>query len=287
MGERRDGVRHPRDIEVELHVRKERRRLRTSDVSRHGLFVVCDDPPPLAHALLMTVRLDSGSFDAMATVARQVVRRHDHNGGAGLRYFCLGAPARARWDEFISAVERPTLRARPRSTAAGACFLIQPRDAGALLEFFEKIVLARSVVFVTPALRQIGAAVQIVLVHPLSNDEMAFDAEVASWSPDDPMRMGVRMKPVDKTRRAAFRAFLGPTPGGGSASMPDGTPLIPNMRDRVTEYAFVSPKLRRAAAHPSAELDVVEGQLLELPELQLVDQSELFDFDWQNEDTSP
>ncbi len=287
MGERRDAARHAREIGVDLHVRKERRRLCTSDVSRHGLFVVCDNPPPVSHALLLTVHLDGGSFDAMATVARHVEHRHDRPGGAGLRFFCLGAAARGRWDELITTIERPTLRARPRPAVSGACFLIQPRDAAALLDFFEHIVLARSVVFVTPALRQPGAAVQLVLVHPVSNDEITFDAEVASWAPDDPMRMGVRMKPVDKVKRDAFRAFLGPTPGAGSTSMPDGAPLIPAARDRVTEYAFVSPKLRRATRSAAAELEVVEGKLLELPELQLVDRSELFDFNWHNDDTVP
>jgi hypothetical protein len=286
MGERRDGARHTREIEVELHMRAARRRLRTGDVSRHGVFLVCNDPPPVSHAVLLTVYLEGGSFDAMATVARQVPERHDQQGGVGLRFFCLGVPARRRWDEFIATVERPTLRARPRPGDTGACFLIQPTDAAALLDFFEEIVLARSVVLVTPALRQLGAAVQLVLVHPVTQEEFAFDAAVVSWSPDDPMRMGVRMKPVDKATRQAFRAFVGPSPGAGSASMPDATPLIPAARDRVTEYAFVSPKLRRATGEHGPELDVVEGQLLELPELSLVDKSELFDFDWQNEDTN-
>ncbi len=286
MGERRDGARHTREIEVELHLRRERRRLRTGDVSRHGVFVVCDDPPPTSHAVLLTVRLDGGSFDAMATVARQVEHRHDRQGGVGLRFFCLGTAARHRWDEFIGNVERPTLRARPRPAAAGASFLIQPPSTAALLDFFEEIVLARSVVHVTPSLRQVGAPVEIVLVHPVTHEEISFEAEVASWSPDDPMRMGVRMRVVDKGKRDAFRAFLGPTPGAGSPSMPDGAPLLAAPRDRVTEYAFVSPKLRRAAREATAELEVVEGQLLELPELQLVDRSELFDFDWQNEETS-
>lgn len=285
MVDRRDGARHAREIDVELHVRKERRRVRTGDVSRHGLFVVCMEPPPVAHALLITVRLESGSFDAMATVARHVAPRHDQLGGVGLRFFCLGTPARRRWDEFIGTVEQPTLRARHRPRASGACFLIQPHDAASLLDFFEDIVLARSVVHVTPALKQLGAPVEIVLVHPVSHDEMSFEAEVASLSPDDPLRMGVRMKPVDKSQRAAFRAFLGPTPGVGSNSMPDGTPLLPAVRDRVTEYAFVSPKLRRSSVEPTPDLQVVEGQLLELPELELVDKNELFDFHWQNDDS--
>ena len=260
--------------------------MRTGDVSRHGLSVICDELLPLSHALLLTVQLEGGAFDAMATVARHVERRHDREGGAGLRFFCLGVAARARWDDYINAIERPTLRARPRPDVSGACFMIQPRDAVALLEFFEKIVLARSVVFVTPALRQLGAPVRVVLVHPATTEEFTFDGEVASWSPDDPLRMGVRMRPIDRATRAAFRTFLGPTPGGGSRSMPDGAPLLATARDRVTEYAFVSPKLRRAQA-PVEDLEVIEGKLVDLPELQLVDKSELFDFDWQNDDTTP
>ena len=71
--ERRQGARHPHDLEVELHVRGARTRLRAVDVSRHGLFVATESPAPTNHAVLLTVFLDGGPFDTMATVVRRLV----------------------------------------------------------------------------------------------------------------------------------------------------------------------------------------------------------------------
>ena len=89
--------------------------------------------------------------------------------------------------------------------------------------------------------------------------------------------------------------------------MPDGAPLMPGgSRPKWTEYAFFSPKVR-ANRDPSGEfvilddnaaqtiivppspqeLDVIEGEMMDLPEMSSVDKRELFDFNWDAGGWSP
>src|SRR5678809_459779 len=99
MNERRTGNRHSFELDVELHSRTDRVKLKALDVSRHGLFVAFEQPPPLNHAVLLTVKLRGGPFETMATVVRRVMAMHEGPAlGMGLKLFCLGAGAKDRWD---------------------------------------------------------------------------------------------------------------------------------------------------------------------------------------------
>lgn len=266
--------------------------------------------------MLLTVHLAGGPFETMATVARRNVDEQRGPPGAGLKLFCLGAEAKARWDNFVATFEGVELSLPTRPSIHAACFLVQLDTPAALYDFFMTSVLGSKTLFVSPAVRQIGAQVLFVLVHPTTHDELELSARVVEYNPDHPLRMGVRFENVDKNTRRAFKGFLGPVPGGESSSMPDAAPLLPAARPSWTEYAFFSPRLRgRGFDEPTDEvvlpkrtvpsqeeillldveapegklevlrasdLDVIEGKLLELPELDLVDKRELFDFGWDN-----
>ena len=272
MNERRLAVRHAHEVDVELHSRKERSRLRAVDVSRHGLFVTMDKPAPLHHALLLTVMLRGGPFECMATVVRRVTDQNEGALGMGLKLFCLGAAAKDRWDRFVMSLEQPGLLLPVREARSdGACFLVQHDTIAALHEFFAQNVIGAKTLYLSPAIRLIGAPVQVVLVHPLTQVEHTLEARVVEWNADHPLRMGIRFEHVD---RRAFQRFLGAPPATPNS------PLVAAARPRWTEYAYYSPKVRRDQS--TAELDVVEGKLLEHPELELVDKKELFDFAWTN-----
>jgi hypothetical protein len=315
--DRRGAKRFQQELEIELHSKEARIRLPVFDVSRHGMFIACRDPPPMNHAVLMTVRMRGGPFETMATVMRRVTEHPSFTAqsygrggstplGMGVKLFCLGADAKDRWDRYVALLEDPgvQLPTRPLSTSkAAACFLVQPETVTELLEFYTQNVTSHRTLFVSPAVRMLGALVQFVLVHPDTHEEHALDAKVVEWNADHPLRMGVRFEKVDQSARRAFRGFLGPVPGAGTLSMPEGAPLVPGgARPKWTEYAFFSPKVR-ANRDPSGEfillddeatpsiivppspqeLDVIEGEMLDLPALELVDKRELFDFHWNAE----
>lgn len=294
--ERRQAARHHYDLEVDLHARDQRVRLHAVDVSRHGMFLATAAPPPLHHAVLLTVRLKGGPFETMATVVRRVEAAGTPGTpgaghGVGVKLFCLGADAKTRWDRFVGTFEDEELLLPMRAAPPdAACFLVQPDDPRGLVEFFARNVGKNRTLYVSPALRRVGAEVHMVLVHPVSGEELALRATVVEWNPDHPLRMGVRFDPIPAGMRRAFQKFVGPMPPQIEPKKPIlAPPLVSAERPRWTEYAFYSPKLKTDEIDPSPEeLDVIEGQLLEHPGLEGVDKRELFDFAWVNEeDTEP
>jgi hypothetical protein len=321
--DRRLAQRHAQKLQIDLHVKGARQRLQAFDVSRHGLFVGIQSPPPVNHAVLLTVHLQGGPFDTMATVVRRNLPERgiamgldDKPIGMGVKLYCLSAEAKVRWDRFVLALEHPEVALPTRPTPHNAaCFLVQLPDTSSLLDFFLTNVVGGRTLYVSPAMRKVGGEVQVVLVHPFSHDEFALSARVVEWNPDRPLRMGIKFEGLTRDVRRKFKGFLGPVPGSDSLSMPDGMPLLPSERPQWTEYAFFSPKLKNGLAPPKGaslppqepilepvlldevhdldlaipiaqtqeELDTIEGEMLDLPELELVDKKALFDFTWNND----
>lgn len=313
--ERRGNTRHAHELDVELHLKEQRIPLRATDVSRHGLFLTSKLIfPPLHRAVLLTVKLKSGPFETMASIVRRVEEpSQGPTLGIGLKIYCLGASARQRWDDFVRGLENKPLDLRAdlqtRTSKAAASFLVQPEDAAGLLDFFVQNVATQRTLFVSPAVRKVGAEVEFVLVHPMTHEESVHLGTVVEWNPDHPHRMGVQIAPADTETRKAFRKFLGPVRGASiitaaPTSSTEGPPV--SEKAHWTEYAMHSPRLHMLAppaGHdgtdeimlldevvqslpPQApeELDIIEGELLQHPELELVDKRALFDFNWNAEE---
>lgn len=291
---RRLGKRYKRKLDVELHTKAGGALVRAVDVSRHGLFLAMPNPPKENHVVLLTVHLPDAPFETMAIVARRVLDG-DHE-GAGVKLYCLASDAKARWDHFIESISGKDVSLKPRATTASssASFLVQLESAVEIEQFFNRHVRQGQLVHVTPALKQLGAEVLLVLVHPDTQREFVVRAVVAELYPDRPMRMGIRFVDVDMAKRIEFRHFLGiDGRGQGPASEPV---LVQQPRRSFTEYAFYSPKVALTAAAEEVtnpgivlgasieELDSVEGELLELEELEHIDKNVLFDFHWENDE---
>jgi PilZ domain len=286
MSEKRRERRLPERLPCEVHIKSTRLAARVDDVSRHGLFVHMAEPPPLDHVVALTIHLPGGPLEVMATVKRRVRVGFDEE-GAGMLLFALSGSARARWETFVRGGEEhgvPLAVSPPRLTSADAAFLVQLDSTRAMLDFFDQKIVPLQLVYVTPPVRKLGARIDVILVHPDTDEEASFFATVTELSADRPERMGIRFDPIDRARRQAFLAMLGPL------SHPDGRPMIgAQLRttgsERVTQYAFISPKLRGKSLDDQEPIDVVEGTPIEEPvqtppELELVDKRELFDFQW-------
>lgn len=303
---RRLGKRFKRKLDVELHIKGKSQLVRATDVSRHGLFLTMPDPPPENHVVLLTVHLPDAPFETMALVARRVLEQGDHS-GAGLKLYCLASDAKQRWDHFLESLSGAEYsispRAAPENSGSSASFLVQLGTVAEIEEFFRRHVRHDHVVHVTPALKELGAEVLLVLVHPETSKEFVLRAVVAELYPDRPMRMGIRFVDADMAKRAELRRFLGLDRAAKNTDAPEPQ-LVPQLRSRFTEYAFYSPKVLPAATAPAEplattktksaalvvvdtsaeELATVEGELLDLEELALVDKKALFDFNWWNEE---
>lgn len=277
-GERRLGGRFASALPVTMQAADAAVSAVAVDVSRHGLFVTCPRPPALQASLLVGVQLPSGPIETLATVVRRVEEQSRGPVGVGLKLFCLGAGAKDRWDRYVQSLESPglVLPTRPLSPSAewsaSACFLVQPHDPAALLSFWNDHVVARRPLHVTPAVRQLGADVEFVLVHPHTHAEHVLAATVVEWNPDVPQRMGIRFTPASSLSRQAFAAFLGPM---AAPPIPEvAAPELARLeREGANEYAFFSPKLagrQEVVLHAADEV--------------VVNREDLFDFHWTNPD---
>lgn len=284
---RRLARRYPKRLAVDVLMKGAPRRVHTRDLSRHGLYLELTDAPPVHHAVSLTVHLPTGPFQTMAVVARQDAA------GAGLKLFCLGSEAKLRWDSLVETVSGRAVSLAPRAAAAAdsATFLVQLDTVAEMRAFYERHVQPERIVFVTPRLNQLGAEVVLVLVHPTEHTELSLRAVVASLPRAQPALMGIRFMDIDAPARAAFRRFV-------HAGVPEQDVALPSLvekrRRAFTEYAFYSPRVApppsvegEAIVAPDDDLATVEGELLELPELELVDKHALFDFQWRNDEEEP
>src|SRR5262245_48971449 len=82
--ERRASRRTPYSLGVDLHG-VILRRFATADVSRGGMLVVMRDPPPVRHAVVLTLALDDGPLTVVATVVRHVRGPTGDRVGMGLK----------------------------------------------------------------------------------------------------------------------------------------------------------------------------------------------------------
>lgn len=291
VDEKRRDPRLLEELPCDLHVRAQRLRVRVGNVSRHGLFIHTREPPPVAHVVALTLHLPGGRLDVMATVKRHVCTGFDDE-GAGLALFALGGASRQRWESFVQSGADPglLLTRAARFSLAEAVFVVQPPSVRALLAFFDDKIAPMRTLWVTPPVHQMGAVVEVVLVHPETERETVFAARVTALNPDRPGRMGIRFAPISRDKRQSFLASLGPL------SAEDGRPLFDvalpfTGTERVTEYAFISPRLRGTSLDGGEPIDLVDVVSDDdaaagapndeaPPELELVDSRELFDFTW-------
>lgn len=296
---RRLAERFDKRLDVELNLKGGGTLAHTIDVSRHGMFVGMESPPPENHVILLTVHLPQGPFETLATVARR--EETEEKNGAGFKLFCLASDAKLRWDEFIQSVSGRefSLTPRPAARADSASFIVQLETADEIEMFVNQHVRPRQIVSVTPALKKVGGEILCVLVHPETQAEFLLVARVEELYEKAPHRMGVRFAPLDQAQKRRFRDFLGIDERAKRERRDKLEPayeqeFVPSKRRNFTEYAFFSPRVKDAAdepevptqpapqpePEPEVEVKVVRGSSLDMPELELVDKNDLFDFQW-------
>ncbi|MFH1811339.1 MAG: PilZ domain-containing protein [Pseudomonadota bacterium] len=316
---RRLARRYPCEIDVELHLQQQRLSARTVDVSRHGLFVSMAEPPAENRVVFLTLMVPGEKLETMAVVTHRKLEPSRDERGAGFKFFAMSQEALQRWESFLASLGSghsvlPQPQGEDRIGAAVATFFIQLDSAMDMFNFFERHVARGEIVRVTPPVRELGAEVTILFVHPTTQEEFSLKALVEELYADNPLRMGIRFPPLDPELRRAFLRFLGPSAVVGSDGSSGAMPLLAAARKGWTEYAFFSPKVTRTPVEPEVrtlvasdasllsmegadvdlsdlmattaepeddfDIDVVMGDVLELPELEHVDPKMLFDFDW-------
>lgn len=207
-GEQRRSKRYPAELPLEVFRGGQRTRGRTKDVSRHGLFILLDPPPPERLLLRFTLDMPDGPLEATGFVTRQV----DETGvvGAGVQFFALASTAKARWDAYLSAVAtgtRPRTQGAPPSDDDGATFLIKLKGTKQLTEFFERKLRTGQVFMTTPLTRPVGSNVSLILIHPESEREFLVRGKVTKVDAEQ-RGMNIEISPLTPKLEQRFHEFV-------------------------------------------------------------------------------
>jgi len=177
-------------------------------VSRHGLFILLDPPPPERLLLRFTLDMPDGALEATGFVTRQVAT--PGMVGAGVQFFALASAAKARWDAYLGAIatgRAPTTESGSSEADDGATFLIKLKDAKRLTEFFERRLRAGKVFMTTPLTRPAGSSVSLILIHPESEREFLVRGKVSEV--DAAQRgMNIDVAPLTPKLEQRFHEFV-------------------------------------------------------------------------------
>lgn len=209
------------------------------------------EPPELRFLVRMAIHLPDGPLYANAFVSR-LATAEDGVPGVGLQFFALAARAKERWDRFIArlggdllrtgplptsppnpsfftrTVSRPpTPTSKPSKAAAReseepASFLVKLPSTERLAAFFQRAAEMQSLYMVTPLVRPVGSAVQVVLIHPHVVDEFVLAGKVTRVRIQPPKGIEIRLQPISETQQRDFQSFLAQSlhPGNGTLSAP-------------------------------------------------------------------
>jgi Tfp pilus assembly protein PilZ len=209
--EQRRSPRHKKRLEVELIEGKRKRTLHTVDVSRHGLFILTDDPPRERFLLQLSIKMPSGPLPATAFVARRVAADGSRPAGVGVQFFALSAQSKERWDTFIFELSGIT---PPPSTGDlaqrkpdVATFLIKLKDVARLREFYERNISRGGLYMATPVIKEAGAEVGLVVIHPETEHEYFLTGTVERVCTDAPKGMEIKLS-LSPDRKQHFLEFV-------------------------------------------------------------------------------
>lgn len=207
--DQRRSRRFPCSIPVTVWVGKSRLDCTTRDASRHGMFLKTPRGPKERFLVKLEIQLPEGPIEATAFVTRRVA--DGPQAGVGVQFFALSTEAKARWDGFVTSLSGNPQAWTPTKTptlpADSATFLIKLRDLDRLGDFFERNICAGRVFMNTPVLREVGAPVGLIMIHPDSEREFLVTGTVARVS-QAPKGMELTLDPVTPKLERRFREFV-------------------------------------------------------------------------------
>jgi hypothetical protein len=277
--DQRRSPRYATDLSVQVHGRGGVKDLRTVDVSRHGIFVASSEPEPVRQLVRLTIVLPDGPLPATAFVVRVINDPERGVQGMGLQLFALAALAKTRWDEFIhrlagEAIPRPNEPSRlTRSGPGGATFLVKRKSVAALLEFYETTLEAGTLYITTPVLKEKGAEVALIVVHPDTQEEHILWGVVQRVRRDEPKGMEIKISELSAEDRRSFRVFI----DEGKAPAPPSEPSRPAAI--AVKSLHVVPLSPALAALPPVELDTPMTMTIDITvDESALEQSESFEW---------
>jgi hypothetical protein len=191
------------------------------NVSRRGLFLCANHPPPERQLLILRIAVPDGlpPADVMGSVVRAISPEDSARGGVeagmGIDFFALNAEVRDRWDCYLLALkgEAQGMPAPlgPALNQGRPNFLVRLPTYEQLRQFYQRDVMRGEMFLRTPVLRSIGEDVDVRLLHPRTGEEFSLLGTIRGLSmgaPGTPRGMSLDLAPLDPARHRAFQTYL-------------------------------------------------------------------------------
>lgn len=208
-------------LDVDVHTKNGSRALQSVNISRHGLFLASDEPLRERHVVQLSIQLpEQAPVEATAWVSRSVAPGNGATAGAGIQLFTLSADAKNRWDRFFfdlreSQLSGPTPAAQAPQTPSfpdvaedAASFVVKFKSIDRLHEFDDNSLDVGGTFLVTPVLRPIGTEVQMIMVHPETDEEFVLTGQIVRLNEATPKGIEIKFHDDTNRRRNAFRRFV-------------------------------------------------------------------------------
>jgi hypothetical protein len=232
---------------VELLQNAQTMMLQSVDVGRHGLFVTHPSPPRERHVVMLNIHLPDGAIRATAMVSR-VVDRPNGQGGMGVQFFALAEDQKARWDRFIAELDgQRQVEPLGPTRSDVASFYVKPRHLDRLKAFYAENVLNGRMELATPVLKAVGNDVNMVVVHPLTQEEFTLRGVVTAVHVDRPKRMEIVFSEMSADLVTNFAGFV--ETGVRAATLPPMPPPGPELAEGAPRRGHAPPPLPQDA-HP-------------------------------------
>jgi Tfp pilus assembly protein PilZ len=212
MEEQRRSPRYECELAVDLVDGGKGRRVASVNVSRHGLFLATDEVIKERFLVALLIYLPDGPLNANAVVSRTV--QTPDLSGVGVQFFAQSASSKRRWDEFVFGLAgkkvTPGQDKKSWSVGApdGATFLIKLKDRRRLHEFHERNVQKGGLYMATPVIKEAGAEVALIIIHPETEEEYLLHGRVERVCLEAPKGMEITLQALDEPGRQRFERFI-------------------------------------------------------------------------------
>ncbi|MFH1018134.1 MAG: PilZ domain-containing protein [Pseudomonadota bacterium] len=203
----------------------------TVNVSRNGVFLKDTAQRPVNG--VVRIRLYLPPEQAVVNILGRVAWSGKKSGfdGVGVQFLNLDTDARKKWIEFVAHVENldasnhsirtdepsrepsPPVEAERRATPRTlASFMVRFSSKNRLEHFMTNNLSQGGMFLRTPVLRQVGERVQVVIIHPDTEEDFEIDAEVAhvneQTTEQAPKGMGLKFISLTPEVEKALNEFI-------------------------------------------------------------------------------
>lgn len=242
MEEQRRSPRFPCAVPVDLYSGNKPRRVSSVNVSRHGIFLATDEVIKERFLVQLLIHLPDGALNANAVVSR-TVQTAELN-GIGVQFFAQSASSKRRWDEFVFGLtgQMVTPGHDKASWSIGApdraTYLVKLKDRRRLREFQEKNVNKGGLYLATPVIKEAGAEVALIIIHPETEQEYLLTGRVERVCLEAPKGMEISIPPLDVNSKQRFLSFIdtGQSPEAIAALPPSSPPRAPTPLHRAPSF---------------------------------------------------